>query len=141
MAEEYGVDLADTVEALEKFSNNIRIKVTRRASRKAAKLVEDAMILMTPRRTGDLLQSVKTKTKVDQGGGRAYALIGPFGKVMSVDHHGIAKKRSQSYKAWFLEYGTENMKAQPFIQPALDRKRRDVERVFEDEVEKELKKL
>ncbi len=141
MQNDFGVDVAETTRALEKFSNNIRIKVTRTATRKAAKIIENAMILMAPRRSGALLESIRTKTKVDKAGGRAYAVVGPAGKVLSTGSDGVLKKRSQRYKARFLEYGTTNMKALPFIQASKDRSERQVEQVFSHEVEKALKKL
>ncbi len=141
MQNDFGVDVAGTTRALEKFSNNIRIKVTRTATRKAAKIIENAMILMAPRRSGALLESIRTKTKVDKAGGRAYAVVGPTGKVLSTGSDGVLKKRSQRYKARFLEYGTKNMKALPFIQASKNRSERQVEQVFSHEVEKALKKL
>lgn len=141
MQNDFGVDVAETTRALEKFSNNIRIKVTRSATRKAARVIENTMILMAPRNKGALLESIRTKTKVDKAGGRAYAVVGPTGKVMSVGSDGVSKKRSQTYKARFLEYGTKNMKALPFIQASKDRSERQVEQIFSKEVDKALKKL
>jgi len=141
MLNDFGVDVAETTKALEKFSNNIRVKVTRTATRKAAKIIENAMIMMAPRRSGSLLESIRTRTKVDKEGGRAYAVVGPSGKVLSMGNDGILKKRSQRFKARFLEYGTTNMKALPFIQASKDRSEREVEKVFSDEIEKALKKL
>ena len=141
MQNDFGVNVEETTRKLEKFSNNIRIKVTRKATRKAGRIVENAMILMAPRRTGALLSSIKTKTKVDKRGGRAYAVIGPSGKVLETGGDGVSKKKSQAYKARFLEFGTKHMDAQPFIQAAKDVSESGVLRVFNQEVEKELRKL
>ncbi len=141
MLNDLGVNVEETTRKLEKFSNNIRIKVTRKATRKAGRIVENAMILMAPRRTGALLSSIKTRTKVDKRGGRAYAVIGPSGKVLETGSDGVSKKKSQAYKARFLESGTKHMDAKPFIQRAKDRSENAVLQVFSQEVEKELSKL
>jgi HK97 gp10 family phage protein len=141
MQNNFGVDVSATTQALERFSNNVRINVTKKAVRKAGNVVKVAMKLAAPRKTGALLSSIRTKTKVDTAGGRAYAAVGPTGKVMSAGSDGILRKRSQAYKANFIEYGTKYSTAKPFIQAAKDRSESKVLQVFEKEVEKAIQTL
>ncbi|WP_261840953.1 HK97-gp10 family putative phage morphogenesis protein [Aliamphritea ceti] len=142
MADASSVNVAEVVNSLEKFSNNVRIKVTKVATRRSSKLVKEKMKALAPRgESGALAEGVTARTKTDVAGGRAYSVIGPFGKVMSVDQSGIGKKVSQAYKGRFMEYGTKHTSKQPFIQKALDQTRSLVEQEYASVVDRELKKL
>jgi HK97 gp10 family phage protein len=141
MQNNFGVDVSQTTQALERFSNNVRIRITRKATRKAANIIKAAIKLGAPKRSGALFSSVRTKTKVDQAGGRAYSVVGPTGKVMSAGSDGVLKKRSQAYKARFIEYGTKHAPAKPFIQTAKDSSEHKVEQIFNKIVEDEIRDL
>lgn len=139
MVDALSVNTQEVVKSLDKFSNNVRIAVTRVASRRSANIVKKEMASLAPRRSGAIQKSILSRTKIDKAGGRAFSVIGPFGKVASASAEG--KKVSQAYKANFLEYGTINMKAQPFVAKSLENTRSQVEKEFESQVEKQLRKV
>jgi|GEM_PF-1583418 len=138
---DFGVDVTAATKALDKLSNNVRANVMRKGSRKAAEPIRDAMALMAPRRAGQLMGSIIIKTKARKAKGYAYALVGPFGKVEGADRHGVIKKRHQGFKARWMEYGTRNMKARPFIDRAQKAAAPKVPAIYAALVEKELRKL
>lgn len=139
MVDTLSVNTQEVVKSLEKFSNNVRIAVTRVASRRSANIVKKEMVSLAPRKTGATQKSVLARTKVDKAGGRAFSVIGPFGKVASASVEG--KKTSQAYKAHFLEHGTKHMKAKPFIAKSLENTRSQVEKEYQTQVEKQLAKI
>jgi HK97 gp10 family phage protein len=77
---------------------------TARYARAVAKAVEDDMVALCPVDTGELVSSIH----VEGDGDTVYVTVG-------TDH-------------WsYVEYGTSRMRAQPFIRPALNRRRDVVE--------------
>jgi HK97 gp10 family phage protein len=77
---------------------------TARYARAVAKAVEEDMVALCPVDTGELVNSIR----VEGAGSTVYVTVG-------TDH-------------WsFIEYGTSKMQAQPFIRPALNRRRDVVE--------------
>jgi HK97 gp10 family phage protein len=131
------VDTAALVKSLDKFSNNVRIGITKVASRRSAAIVKKEMVNLAPYKTGSTRKSILARTKTDKAGGRAFSVIGPFGKQPNKE----GKKVSQAYKANFLEHGTVNMRAQPFIAKSLENTKDRVEKEYEAQVNKQLAKL
>lgn len=138
------IDVAPLIKRLDKFSNNVRIKVTRVPVRKASKIIANEMVSLSPFRSGALRDSVKSKVKTDQGGGRTFGVIGPYGKVSQVDSLGNTKKISQAYKARFLTdgiAGKTRVQENDFIERSLKNKESEASEEFDKELDKQLRKL
>ena len=142
MPDVLSVDTHDVIKPLEKFSDNIRIKVTGAASRAASKIVKKEMVSLARRRSGALRESIASRTKVDKAGGRAFSVIGSFKDVVDPNYFRARdKKISQKYKARFFEVGTKYIKADKFITKSLENTRARVEKEYDSRVEKQLKQL
>jgi HK97 gp10 family phage protein len=139
MVDTLSVNTQEVVKALDKFSDDVRIGITKKASRRSAKIVKDVMADLVAKRSGAIQSSIAAKTKVDTAGGRAFSIIGALKKVSDPNMGG--KKVSQRYKANFLEHGTKYMKADPFIEKSLEKTQAWVELEYNSVVDKELKNL
>lgn len=130
------VDYQSIHKRLDMLSSDLRIKSIRGGLRSSLKMVREVMKARTPTYKGSLKRSIGTIIKIDQAAGDGFGVVGPFLKVVD----GSGKKRSQSYKALWLEYGTVNMKQQPFIQPSLKSVQRDIAPEFMKAIEKAIRK-
>lgn len=97
------------------LSNAEKRQVSRKAVRAGAVVFRDAVRANAPVRSGLLKRSVS----VDTVRGSATAGV-KFKKVLAKKKGKKGKHKSTPYYWYFLEHGTSNMPAQPFVRPAFD---------------------
>ena len=97
------------------LSNAEQRKVSRQAVRAGAVVFRDAVRANAPVRSGLLKRSVS----VDTVRGSATAGV-KFKKVPAKKKGKKGKHKAMPYYWYFLENGTSNMPAQPFVRPAFD---------------------
>lgn len=90
-------------------------KVSRKAVRAGAVVFRDAVRANAPVRSGLLKRSIS----VDTVRGSATAGV-KFKKVLVKKKGKKGKHKSVPFYWYFLEHGTSNMPAQPFVRPAFD---------------------
>lgn len=97
------------------LSNAEQRKVSRKAVRAGAIVFRDAVRANAPVRSGVLKRSIS----VDTVRGSATAGV-KFKKVLVKKKGKKGKHKSMPFYWYFLEHGTSNMSAQPFVRPAFD---------------------
>lgn len=97
------------------LSNAEQRKVSRKAVRAGAVVFRDAVRANAPVHSGLLKRSVS----VDTVRGSLTAGV-KFKKVSAKKKSKKGKHKSTPYYWYFLEHGTSNMPAQPFVRPAFD---------------------
>lgn len=90
-------------------------KVSRKAVRAGAVVFRDAVRANAPVRSGLLKRSIS----VDTVRGSATAGV-KFKKVLAKKKGKKGRHKSMPYYWYFLEHGTSNMPAKPFVRPAFD---------------------
>lgn len=96
-------------------------EILREGGREASNVIQAEAERRAPSRTGTLKRNIRVR------GGR--------GKKRIRFRIGTTKK---AYYAGFVEYGTKNMRPQPFLRPALDGKADEATRVFAAVVRRKL---
>lgn len=112
-------DIARDLEALSRAENN---KVLRDATRAGAEVMRDAVVERAPERTGKLKKNVVVLTSVQSVGGN-YLGVHIRGRNLRTGNSDNSMKASDPRNAFywrFVELGTINMPAHPFIRPAFD---------------------
>ncbi len=111
------------------FFKRLGTELTQRAAvvavRAGMKPIFVDMVRRAPERTGNLKSALKVVIKFLKRKGMATASAGP------------TKKGSH---AVFLEFGTKNMPAQPFMRPAVDAKHRESTRIVFNVYERFIKR-
>lgn len=97
------------------LSNAEKRKVSKKAVRAGAVVFRDAVRANAPVRSGLLKRSIS----VDTVRGSATAGV-KFKKVLAKKKGKKGRHKSMPYYWYFLENGTSNMPAQPFVRPAFD---------------------
>lgn len=97
------------------LSNAEKRQVSRKAVRAGAVVFRDAVRANAPVRSGLLKRSVS----VDTVRGSATAGV-KFKKVLAKKKGKKGRHKSMPFYWYFLEHGTSNMPAQPFVRPAFD---------------------
>lgn len=97
------------------LSNAEQRKVSRKAVRAGAVVFRDAVRANAPVRSGVLKRSIS----VDTVRGSLTAGV-KFKKVPAKKKGKKGKHKTMPYYWYFLEHGTSNMPAQPFVRPAFD---------------------
>ena len=97
------------------LSNAEKRQVSRKAVRAGAVVFRDAVRANAPVRSGVLKRSIS----VDTVRGSATAGV-KFKKVLVKKKGKKGKHKSVPFYWYFLEHGTSNMPAQPFVRPAFD---------------------
>lgn len=97
------------------LSNAEKRQVSRKAVRAGAVVFRDAVRANAPVSSGVLKRSIS----VDTVRGSATAGV-KFKKVLAKKKGKKGKHKSTPYYWYFLEHGTSNMPAQPFVRPAFD---------------------
>ncbi len=105
------------------FDNTEKVKraveeATASALTAAALAVEGAAVLLCPVDTGNLRASINHQVTTDE------ARIG-----------------TNTEYAPYLEYGTENMKKQPYLRPALDNNKGQIKQLMSDQYRKRLQEV
>ncbi|WP_163371073.1 HK97-gp10 family putative phage morphogenesis protein [Endozoicomonas acroporae] len=131
-----GLDYAQVEKRLDLLADDLRLNVIRAGLRAGMKPVREVMESRVPTRKGYLKSGIGTKLEIDKKAGDGFGVVGPFRKVTDAS----GKKRSQSYKAGWIEYGTAHMKAQPFIKPSLQARERDIPPAFMTAIDKAIRK-
>lgn len=120
--------MADTiehgVELFKSLPSKIGLKFLRRAGRKAAELIRDEASRRAPRDTGALSDNMTIKTKKEDDEHIAIS-IGPA---------------KEQFYGRFVDLGTKKMRAQPFLQVAIETKGDEAATVFAAELDKDILK-
>jgi len=133
-----GVEGEESLEGLELALRNMPISVNEEihiaALKKAANLVKQRMDVTAPERTGEFAKTLRVaKTKYKQMG--EYQVIVGFKKGRGGDG-----KPLKGFIAHFFEYGTQDMPARPFMRRADSATREQQERIYTQEIQKEVDK-
>ena len=113
-------DIAKDLEALSRAENN---KVLRDATRAGAEVLKEEVIARAPVRTGKLKKNVVVVTQKSRRRGEISSGIHIRGRNMRTGNSDNTMKASDPRNAFywrFVELGTINMPAHPFIRPAFD---------------------
>lgn len=143
MAVEFDLAGADALTAkLRLVSKEIRLKAGRKALRKAANLVVRAAREKAKRFDDPATPSNIPKNIGIQWDNRRYKRTGDLGFRIGVKGGAVlAKKGAGGTPHWrLLEFGTENMAAQPFMRPALEENIQAVASLFSEQLAIELDK-
>ncbi|RCX01889.1 MULTISPECIES: HK97-gp10 family putative phage morphogenesis protein [Kosakonia] len=118
------LDLSKDLEALSKAENR---KVMRDATRAAATVFKDEAVNRAPERTGKLKKNIVVITQRDRNGDISSG-VHVRGTNPHTGNSDNSMKASNSRNAFywrFVELGTSNMAAVPFIRPAYDARQED----------------
>jgi HK97 gp10 family phage protein len=131
-----GVEGEESLEGLELALRNMSISVNEEihiaALKKAANVVRQRMDVTVPERTGEFARTLRVaKTKYKQLG--EYQVIVGFKKG-----RGGNGKPLKGFIAHFLEYGTQDMPARPFMRRADSATREQQERIYTQEIQREV---
>lgn len=120
--------------ALLEMEKKVARKTVRVAGKKGAEIIKAAAIEEAPVDSGDLIASIKIKTRIRKGVFTANVQVG----------EGAFK--GDTFYAGFIQYGApgRNLEPNPFMDRAFDRKKEEAARVMEKEllkgIEAEVKK-
>lgn len=104
----------DLIKSLRQFPKNIQRNVMVGATRAAANVVRDRARELVPKDTRELEKSIVSIRRSD----RQFSSINPNTMTFSV-----TPSRGGKYDGWyghFIEFGTVNQSAQPFLRPAFE---------------------
>ncbi len=113
-------DIARDLETLSRAENN---KVLRDATRAGAEVMRDAVVERAPERTGKLKKNVVVLTQRSKRRGEIISGVHIRGRNLRTGNSDNSMKASDPRNAFywrFVELGTINMPAHPFIRPAFD---------------------
>lgn len=118
------LDLSKDLEALSKAENR---KVMRDATRAAATVFKDEAVKRAPVRTGKLKKNIVVITQRDRNGNitSGVHVRGTNPRTGNSDNSMKASNARNAYYWRFVELGTSNMAAIPFIRPAYDARLED----------------
>ena len=110
----------------EKLSKSFSRTTLRTALRNAARPVREKARAKVPRDSGDLRRSIAINAKVDRNG-EGFADVG--------------YRRDQAFYGGFVELGTSQQQARPFLRPALEESEGDVVPAFIGALNKTIEKV
>ena len=118
------LDLSDDLAALSKAENR---HVMRNATRAAATIFKDEAVKRAPVRTGKLKRNIVVITQRDRSGGISSGVHvrGTNPRTGSSDNKMKASNGKNAFYWRFVELGTSNLPAVPFIRPAYDARQED----------------
>lgn len=122
-------DIAKDLEALSRAENN---KVLRDATRAGAEVLKAEVKNRAPERTGKLKKNVVVVTQKGRRRGEISSGVHIRGRNMRTNNSDISMKASDPRNAFywrFVELGTSNMPAHPFVRPAFDTRQEEATRV------------
>jgi len=113
------MDLSDDLNALSKAENR---KVMRDATRAAATVFQDEVIKRAPVRTGKLKKNIVVMTQRTRNGdiSSGVHIRGTNPRTGNSDSKLKTKDSRNAFYWRFVELGTSNMSAIPFVRPAYD---------------------
>jgi HK97 gp10 family phage protein len=109
---------------LQQFEMKLQKRAMRLATKEAAQVVLHQARALAPIDSGNLAAGLKVRAKVK--GRRGSKEVGS--SVVTTAVNGTIGKKS--YYAAAVEFGTENMEAQPFLRPAASKSRSRAEAIF-----------
>nr|WP_240461573.1 HK97-gp10 family putative phage morphogenesis protein [Pectobacterium brasiliense] len=113
-------DIAKDLEKLSKAENN---KVLRDATRAGAEVLKEEVIANAPERTGKMRKNVVVVTQKSKRRGEISSGVhirGVNPRTGNSDNTMKAKNPRNAFYWRFVEMGTVNMPAHPFVRPAFD---------------------
>lgn len=113
---------------LAKLTAGVQRKIVRRALRDAAKPIRDAAKSRAPVKSGRLRRNIKVRSMR-----RSRVRLGVLVRTGTRDEMGIPSDSPWYYPA-IIEYGYENVPANPFLRGALDSNRQKALRIISDSV-------
>ncbi|MEJ8326032.1 HK97-gp10 family putative phage morphogenesis protein [Kosakonia sacchari] len=118
------LDLSDDLLALSKVENR---KVMRDATRAAATVFKDEAVKRAPVRTGKMKKNIVVITQRDRNGdiSSGVHVRGTNPRTGNSDNSMKANNSHNAFYWRFVELGTSNMAAVPFIRPAYDARQED----------------
>ncbi len=122
-------DIAKDLEALSRAENN---KVLRDATRTGAEVLKEEVKKRAPERTGKLKKNVVVVTQKGRRRGEISSGVHIRGRNMRTNNSDNSMKASDPRNAFywrFVELGTSNMPAHPFVRPAFDTRQEEATRV------------
>lgn len=122
------LDLSNDLAALSKAENR---KVMRDSTRAAATIFKDEAVKRAPVRTGKMKKNIVVITQRDRNGdiSSGVHVRGRNPRTGNSDNSMKASNSRNAYYWRFVELGTSNMAAIPFIRPAYDARLEDATRV------------
>ncbi len=122
------LDLSNDLAALSKAENR---KVMRDSTRAAAKVFKDEAVKRAPQRTGKMKKNIVVLTQRDRNGdiSSGVHVRGTNPRTGNSDNSMKASNARNAFYWRFVELGTSNMTAIPFIRPAYDARLEDATRV------------
>ena len=141
------VDQEQLLKDLQAMEEGLQGKAIRQALTPAIKPIRDAMKALAPEDEGALKKSIgvrtlreSTKARLSINTSTVAVIVGPLKKV-DEERGGVTKKRNQGYKGIWLEFGTKNATAHPFMGPAIDQGEGDMQTRFFQGLQKALNKI
>lgn len=108
--------------ALNRLDASVRGEHLAEAARKGAEIVREEASRRAPRRTGNLARNIVARATL-MTGDRAEISVGP------------------NKDAWYgalVEVGTKHARARPYLRPAIDESKEEVERAVRDELRRRI---
>lgn len=115
---------------LHKFEGKVQKKALRKATRAAAKFVRDDAKALAPHDTGQLEASIKVKAIKRQRGKIGHAVMTGEGLF-----------KGETFYGGFVELGTQRMRADPYLRPALYGNEKETLARFRVEMKKAIDEL
>ncbi len=125
------LDISGDLDALSKAENG---RVLRNATRSAAAVVKDEAVRRAPRRTGKLAKNIVVLTQRTRNGdiSSGVHIRGRNPRTGNSDNKMKTKDSRNAFYWRFVELGTSDMAAIPFIRPAYDARQEEAVKVAFD---------
>lgn len=129
---------------LREFPKQVQRRVIRASLTAGAKVIADEAARRVPVDTGNLRHSVRVRSTARSGVPKALVMAGHRSKVYKNGRSRKASKKNGNtppYYAYYIEFGTAKMPAQPFMRPAMDYKNREALGVIADEMRRRISEI
>jgi HK97 gp10 family phage protein len=125
------LDISGDLDALSKAENG---RVLRNATRSAAAVIKDEAVRRAPRRTGKLAKNIVVLTQRTRNGdiSSGVHIRGRNPRTGNSDNKMKTKDSRNAFYWRFVELGTSEMTAIPFIRPAYDARQEEAVKVAFD---------
>lgn len=125
------LDISGDLDALSKAENG---RVLRNATRSAATVIKDEAVRRAPRRTGKLAKNIVVLTQRTRNGdiSSGVHIRGRNPRTGNSDNKMKTKDSRNAFYWRFVELGTSDMAAIPFIRPAYDARQEEAVKVAFD---------
>lgn len=125
------LDISGDLDALSKAENG---RVLRNATRSAAAVIKDEAVRRAPRRTGKLAKNIVVLTQRTRNGdiSSGVHIRGRNPRTGNSDNKMKTKDSRNAFYWRFVELGTSEMAAIPFIRPAYDARQEEAVKVAFD---------